>query len=301
MPKKTSSTKEVTLSLFALTETEENITTEIQNALKDRKSVEERTFNLGEDKGVVCAMDVRIIDGIVLMHVARFESGASVDVIRHSADNMKKDSLEVDVKSPEKDSDFLKTQAVALFDGNMAILMVSDGREFSLVWSFVYKLLGKFSFAPKPKFSEAIVEAIEQRGIKYIRLNGFANPKSVKKALKTADMRCLDFCTSNSSDENKNSSVKVELKFSPEKNVKELFRSFFTSDNKGVTAFESDDGIFSVVAETAQGEKIKKDGFCRAKKVRFDKYGSFVYRQHAYEELILWYKELKKNNEWTTE
>lgn len=301
MAKKTSSTKEVTLSLFSLSNTEENVTTEIQNALTKRKSVEDRTFNLGEDKGIICAMDVQVANSAVLMHVARFESGASVDVIRHSADNMKKVSLDVDVKSPEKDSDFLKTQAVALFDGNVAILMVSDGREFSLVWSFVYKLLERVSFVPKPKFSKAIVEAIEQRGIKYIRLNGLADPKSVKKALKKSDMSLLSFCVSESQEEKKDDAVKVELKFSPEKNVKELFRSFFTSDNKGVTAFESDDGIFSIVAETAQGEKIKKDGFCRAKKVRFEKYGSFVYRRHAYEELILWYEELKKSNEWNAE
>lgn len=301
MPKKTSSTKEITLNLFALDEAKGDITTEIQNALNERKSVEERTFNLGEDKGVICAMDAQTLNGIVILHIARFESGAGVDVIKHSADNMKKDSLDVDVKKPEKDSDFLKTQAVAFFSGNVAILMVSDGREFSLVWSFVYKLIGKASFVPKPKFSKAIMEAIEKRGIKYIRLNGLASPKSVKKAIKSSDMRQLDFCTSESQEDKKKSAVKVELKFAPEKNVKELFRSFFVSDSNGVTAFDSDDGIFSVVAETEQGEKIKKDGFCRTKKVRFEKYGSFVYRQQAYEELVLWYKELKKNNEWNAE
>ncbi len=302
MAKKTSLTKEVTLSLFALTETNGlNITDEIKNELKIKNTVESRIVNLENENGKACAMNVAVIKDIVILHIARYEEGVPIDVIRHASSDLKKDSIEVEVRPPEKDSDYLKNQAVALFCGNAAIAMVSDGREYTLVWSFIHKFLGKRKFVPVQEFSNAIKEAIQNHGIKYVRLNGFVQPNSVKKAIRSSDMRELDFCTSESRGDNKNSAVKVELKFTPEKNIREIFNSILTIGKRGETVFDSDDGMFSVVAETSQGEKIKKDGFCRTKKVKFEKYGSFVSKTDAFKELIYWLNELKENHDWPSE
>lgn len=302
MATKTSSTKEITLSLFTLTETGDvNITEEIKQALKGKNTVESRIVTLEDGKGKACAMNVTVKGDIVLLHIARYEEGVPIDIIRHASSDLKKDSIEVEVKPPEKDSDYLKCQAVALFNGNATIAMVSDGREYTLVWNFVHKLLGKAKFIPVQKKSQAIQEAIDNHGIKYVRLNGFAQPKSVQKAIQNSDMSKLDFCTSESSEENKNGAVKVELKFTPERNIKEMFSSFLSFGTRGETVFDSDDGMFSVVAETSQGEKIKNDGFYRTKKVIFEKYGSFVYKKEAFTELTNWFKELNANHEWPSE
>ncbi|MBR2091137.1 MAG: hypothetical protein IJ905_12485 [Fibrobacter sp.] len=299
---RTYSTKEITLSLFALTETKDLVVTEeIKKALKGKNTVESRIVSLEDGKGKACAMHVSVKDSIVLLHIARYEEGVPIDIIRHASSDLQKDSIEVEVKPPEKDSDYLKCQAVALFCGNAAIVMVSDGREYSLVWNFVHKLLGKAKFVPVQEFSRAIQEAIENHGIKYVRLNGFVQPKSVQKAIRNSDMSQLDFCTSESREENKNGAVKVELKFTPEKNVKEMFSSFLSFGKRGETVFDAEDGIFSVVAETSQGEKIKKDGFCRSKKVKFERYGSFVSKKEAFTELINWFKELNASHEWPSE
>ncbi len=302
MATKTSSTKEITLSLFALTETKDvNITEEIKKELKGKITVESRIVSLEDGKGKACAMNVTTKGDIVLLHIARYEEGAPIDIIRRATSDLQKDSIEVEVKAPEKDSDYLKCQAMALFCGNAAIAMVSDGREYSLVWNFVHKLLGKAKFIPVQEPSRAIQEAIENHGIKYVRLNGFAQPKSVQKAIRSSDMSKLDFCTSESRAESKNDAVKVELKFIPEKNVRAFFGSFLSVGTRGETVFDSDDGMFSVVAETSQGEKIKKDGFCRTKKVKFEKYGSFVYKKEAFAELTNWFKELNVNHDWPSE
>lgn len=302
MATKTSSTKEITLSLFALTETGDvNITEEIKQALKSKNTVESRIVTLEDGKGKACAMNVTIKSDVVLLHIARYEEGVPIDIIRHASSDLKKDSIEVEVKPPEKDSDYLKCQAVALFNGNAAIAMVSDGREYTLVWNFVHKLLGKAKFIPVQEPSRAIQEAIENHGIKYVRLNGFAQPKSVQRAIRSSDMSKLDFCTSESRAESKNDAVKVELKFIPEKNVRAFFGSFLSVGTHGETVFDSDDGTFSVVAETSQGEKIKKDGFCRTKKVKFERYGSFVFKKDAFIEMTSWFKELNANHEWPSE
>lgn len=302
MATKTSSTKEITLGLFALTETKDvNITEEIKKELKGKITVESRIVSLEDGKGKACAMNVTTKGDIVLLHIARYEEGAPIDIIRRATSDLQKDSIEVEVKAPEKDSDYLKCQAMALFCGNAAIAMVSDGREYSLVWNFVHKLLGKAKFIPVPKNSRAIQEAIDNHGIKYIRLNGFAQPKSVRNAIQNSDMRKLDFCTSESREENKNGAVKVELKFTPERNIREMFSSFLSFGKRGETVFDSDDGMFSVVAETSQGEKIKNDGFYRTKKIRFEKYGSFVYKKEVFAELTNWFKELSVNHDWPSE
>ena len=298
MATKTSSTKEITLSLFALTETKDvNITEEIKKELKGKITVESRIVSLEDGKGKACAMNVTTKGDIVLLHIARYEEGAPIDIIRRATSDLQKDSIEVEVKAPEKDSDYLKCQAMALFCGNAAIAMVSDGREYSLVWNFVHKLLGKAKFIPVQEFSRAIQEAIENHGIKYVRLNGFVQPKSAQNASRNSDISQLQVCTS----ESKNDAVKVELKFIPEKNVKAMFSSFLSVGARGETVFDSDDGMFSVFAETSQGEKIKKDGFCRTKKVKFEKYGSFVSKKEAFKELTNWFKELRANHEWPAE
>lgn len=302
MATKTSSTKEITLSLFALTDTKGvNITEEIQKELKGKNTVESRIVTLDDGKGKACAMNVAANRDIVLLHIARYEEGVPIDIIRHASSDLQKDSIEVEVKPPEKDSDYLKCQAMALFCGNAAIAMVSDGREYSLVWNFVHKLLGKAKFIPVQEFSRAIQEAIENHGIKYVRLNGFVQPISVQDAIRNSDISKLQLCTSESRTERKNGAVKVELKFIPEKNVKAMFNSFLSVGSHGETVFDSDDGMFSVFAETSQGEKIKKDGFCRTKKVKFEKYGSFVFKNEAFKELTNWFKELRANHEWPAE
>lgn len=302
MATKTSSTKEITLSLFALTETKDvNITEEIKKELKGKNTVESRIVTLEDGKGKACAMNVTAKGDIVLLHIARYEEGVPIDIIRHASSDLQKDSIEVEVKPPEKDSDYLKCQAMALFCGNAAIVMVSDGREYSLVWNFVHKLLGKAKFIPVQEFSHAIQEAIENHGIKYVRLNGLVQPKSVQKAIRNSDISQLQLCTSESGTKSKNDAVKFELKFIPEKNVKAFFGSFLSVGARGETVFDSDDGMFSVVAETSQGEKIKKDGFCRTKKVKFERYGSFVFKKEAFIEMTNWFKELNANHEWPSE
>lgn len=303
MATKTSSTKEITLSLFALTETAENITELIIDALNKAPTVEDRMFELDDDKGTVCAMDVQVSRKIVLMHIARFEKGASIDVIRHTVSDLKKGSLDVEIKKPEKDSDYLKSQAVALFCENGAIAMVSDGREYTLVWSFVHKLLGEAMFVPRQVFSTEIKEAIERHGIQSVRLNGYVVPKSVKKAISNNDMSLLEYCPQDVESQKQKSSVKVALTFTPERNAMEYVANLMYSvfDKSTGTVVDSDDGLFSVVVKTNQKENIKKDGFCRSKKVKFQKNGSFVFKSEAYNELTNWFKELRVNHEWPSE
>ena len=300
---KKSSTKEVTLSLFAFDETEENITDLVIEALNQLPTVEDRMFELVDDKGTACAMDVRIEGKIVLMHIARFEKGASVDVIRHTVNDLKKDSLDVEIKSPDRDSDFLKSQAMVLLNGNGAIAMVSDGREYSLVWMFIHKLLGKALFIPRQVFSTEIKKAIERHGIQSVRINGYVIPKSVKSAICHNDMSLLQYCPQDEDSRKKKKSVKVALTFTPERNAMELISKIMYSafDRSTGTVVDSDDGLFSVVVKTNQKEKIEKDGFCRSKKVKFEKYGSFVFKREAYSELINWFKELRGSHEWPSE
>ena len=301
MVTKTSS-KELTLSLFAFTEIQGDtvITDEIISALQNRDTVEQRIVDLEEDKGSACAMDVIIKKDIVLLHLARFEKGAPVDVIRHTSNNLKRESLDVEVVPPEKDSDYLKCQAVALFKGNAAIAMVSDGREYSLVWMFVHKLLGKAKFIPRQVFSREIKEAIEKHGIKSIRLNGFVAPKSVKDALRSNNMNLLEYRPPEENKQKKNESVKVSLTFTPERNTMAYIANLMSSvfDKSNGTVIDSDDGLFSVLVTTKHKENIKKEGFCRSKKAKFQKYGSFVFKTEAYKELLNWFKELRTAHEW---
>jgi|GEM_PF-4472523 len=299
MTKKIASSKDITLSLFSIEEAKGNIAEAIRDALKKKDKVENRYFELEEDRGTACAVDAKSENGFVLLHIVRFEKGASIDIIRHATDDLKKTSLDVDVKSPEADTDYLKTQAIVLFEGQGAIATVSDGRDYSLIWSFIHKLLGKQSFIPRQVFSKAIKEAIEKRGVKYVRMNGYVQPKSVKEAIGSLDMSQLNFCSSSDDAGKKRSSVKVQLKFTPEKNVKEFFASFMPSIFEGGSkAINSDDDLFSIVVQTEQGEKIERDGFCRSKKTRLTRRGSFVFRNDAYQELIGWFKELQGHHEW---
>lgn len=288
-------TKEVTLSLFALTEADGDITESIKEALKVKTSVVDRLFDVGDEK--VCAMHADSNDDFLLMHVGKYEKDAPVDVILNSDKDLKKESTDVGVVPPTSGSDFLKCQAVALFCGNAAIVVASDGRSYSLVWSFVHKLLGNVTFIPVHVFSDAIEEAINNNGIKSIKISGLVKPESVRRTIMSSDLKKLIPCVSED-----NNAVKINIKFVPEKNVKELFCSFLSSERAGsTTVFEDDSGLFSIEAETNSGEKIKKDGFCRSKKVKLDRYGSFVYRKYVYAALVDWFLDLNKKNDWPSE
>lgn len=290
--------KTVTLNLFKLDESKcDDLSKLIQRSLKSRKTVGDRIIEIDENK--VCAMDVRFVKDYVMMHICRFREGSDADIIKHAEEELSKESVETNVRPPEPNTSYIKMQAFVLFHQNNSIVITSN-RDFSTVWNFIQQLSEDIRFIPRQVYSQEILDTIENKGVKSIRMIGYAPAQSIADAMNTNDVKMVSLFDSRLSTKDKDM-VKVDLKFTPEKNVKSIIESGvkrFIKPHSSRETINLEQDSFSVEIETSQGIKIKKDGFCCCKKSRLDRYGSFIYKTQAYHEMQIWLKELVSKNEW---